>query len=356
VRGVAALADVSSADLSPFDGKSAPPREIFHVRPARRAAGGKSFQTVEIFHEPRVVGRGQAAVADAAAAQRGLVHSQQLGLAGLKRGAIRRLVAQRWLHPVLPRVHAVGHPGLQPLARELAVALYLGHDLALSHLSAASMWGIVRGGSDVIEATVIGRDTACRSGLTTYRVSDLDVRDVRVLEGMPVTAPARTLIDCAARAGDGALERMLNEARVRGLVNDIELDAAIGRCPLRTGVANVRELRTAEHGPALTRSEAERRLRVLIDQGQLPQPSFNVRLHGYLVDALWRASRLVVEVDGYAVHGHRAAFERDRRRDQALAAAGYQVLRITWRQLDDEPLAVVARLAQALALARGAEQ
>ncbi|HZE05157.1 MAG TPA: DUF559 domain-containing protein, partial [Solirubrobacteraceae bacterium] len=82
-------------------------------------------------------------------------------------------------------------------------------------------------------------------------------------------------------------------------------------------------------------------------------PVFNVWLHGHLVDALWLEAKLVVEVDGYRVHGHRAAFERDRRRDQRLAAEGYVIVRITWRQLRDEPLAVVARLAQALAWRRG---
>jgi very-short-patch-repair endonuclease len=66
------------------------------------------------------------------------------------------------------------------------------------------------------------------------------------------------------------------------------------------------------------------------------------------VEFLWRAERLVLEVDGHRFHGHRRAFERDRRRDQALVASGYRVIRVTWRQLVDEPLALVARIAQAL--------
>ena len=62
---------------------------------------------------------------------------------------------------------------------------------------------------------------------------------------------------------------------------------------------------------------------------------------GYEVDFVWRAQKLVVEVDGYAFHGHRAAFERDRAKDQVLMAAGYRVIRVTWRQLEREPLAVL---------------
>ena len=64
---------------------------------------------------------------------------------------------------------------------------------------------------------------------------------------------------------------------------------------------------------------------------------------------MWREARLIVEVDGYAFHSSRSAFERDRRRDAALAGSGWRVVRVTWRQLTDEPEAVVATLAAALA-------
>jgi very-short-patch-repair endonuclease len=77
-------------------------------------------------------------------------------------------------------------------------------------------------------------------------------------------------------------------------------------------------------------------------------PETNVRVCGCEVDFLWRVEKLVVEVDGHGFHGHRAAFERDRRRDQRLVAAGYRVIRVTWRQLVGEPLAVITRIAQAL--------
>ena len=76
-----------------------------------------------------------------------------------------------------------------------------------------------------------------------------------------------------------------------------------------------------------------------------------MRVLGHEVDALWRAQRLIVEIDGFDAHGTRAAFERDRRRDAHLVAAGHRVIRITWRQLRDEPELTVARLAAALAQA-----
>jgi very-short-patch-repair endonuclease len=87
------------------------------------------------------------------------------------------------------------------------------------------------------------------------------------------------------------------------------------------------------------------------DRAQLPRPGINVVLHGFLVDAVWRTAKLVLELDSYQFHAHRAAFETDRRRDQTLAAAGYVVVRATWRQLRDEPMATMTRIVQALALA-----
>jgi very-short-patch-repair endonuclease len=101
-------------------------------------------------------------------------------------------------------------------------------------------------------------------------------------------------------------------------------------------------------GPQLARSEAERRMLGLLAAAQLPRPEVNARLEGLEVDFLWRAQKLIVEVDGYSFHADRAAFECDRRRDQMLLAARYRALRVTWRQLLEEPIALAVRIGQAL--------
>ena len=98
-------------------------------------------------------------------------------------------------------------------------------------------------------------------------------------------------------------------------------------------------------GPAVVAEYRER----FSPSPTLPQPRANEPVLGYMADFLWSEQRLIVEVDGFGFHSSRSAFEHDRRRDQRLAAAGYMVIRITWRQLEQEPLAVVARIAQALA-------
>ena len=101
----------------------------------------------------------------------------------------------------------------------------------------------------------------------------------------------------------------------------------------------------------LTRSELEERFLALVRDAELPQPLTNARRHGYEIDFLWPAYRLAVEVDGFTFHGGRAAFERDRRRDADLQAAGLAVTRVTHRQLTGGPVAVAVRIAQMIAAA-----
>jgi very-short-patch-repair endonuclease len=143
------------------------------------------------------------------------------------------------------------------------------------------------------------------------------------------------------------LTRAVEEAQVHHLVTDISLSEQFKRYPNLRGTPALREAIQME--PALTRSEAERRLLELIRAARLPEPQTNARVGRYEVDFLWPELGLIVEVDGYAFHSSRAAFERDRRRDAELGAQGHRVVRVTWRQLKDEPEALVATLAVATA-------
>lgn len=134
---------------------------------------------------------------------------------------------------------------------------------------------------------------------------------------------------------------------VRAGASPSDVSQLLERYPARSGVPRLRALLDAGP-PALTRSEAEERLLALVLRARLPRPRTNARVAGYEADLLWPEERLVVEVDGYAFHASRHAFEADRRRDTAFTAAGFRVIRVTWRHLTDEPETVVARLAQAL--------
>jgi hypothetical protein len=120
----------------------------------------------------------------------------------------------------------------------------------------------------------------------------------------------------------------------------------------RPGGPLLREV-LGEHGPLFTRSEAEVRFLGLIERAGLPVPQVNSRVAGYEVDFHWPEAGLVVEVDGFAYHSSARVFEQDRIRDGDLTGAGLRVIRVTWRQLTTEPLAVAARLGACLAPSLG---
>jgi hypothetical protein len=167
-------------------------------------------------------------------------------------------------------------------------------------------------------------------------------------DGLALTSPARTLLDLAGQAPKDVLQRALREARVLGLVRDGELEAAIARAPGQHHGRGRLEALVSAGDAAPTRSALERTMLRLIDEAGLPRPLVNHRHGRDIVDFTWMEHRVIVEVDGWAAHGDRRAFEQDRARDAERQALGYVVLRFTWTQAHQQPLRVAARLAQTL--------
>ncbi len=205
-------------------------------------------------------------------------------------------------------------------------------------------------GPDVHVTVTVGRRRS-RLGLIVHRGPELEPHEIRrrsrTSRSPPPPAPSWTW----RRPATLDLERAFADAHAQGLVKPYELVAAIERAGPRRGVRALTAL-INDNASGYTRSQAERLLRRLIREAALPEPRFNVRFQKYELDAVWPDQRLVLEVDGYSYHGHRAQFESDRRKDLALTAAGYTVIRVTWRQLCSEPLAVVAVIATALGRGR----
>lgn len=290
-----------------------------------------------------------------ASRQQGVVTRAQLQQLGFTRHGIATGLSKGRLHRVYRGVYLVGHTAEVAYARERAALLVCGEGAVLSHQSAALAWSLLEESTaDEVDVTVMGRHVRSKPGLRVHRVDHLADEDLSEVHGLPVTAPARTIIDVAVRASGSVLERAVSEARIRRLVAPGDLEGALQRSRNRAGSRRVRNLLARESVPTVTRSEAERRLRALLRHARLPQPHTNMLFDGYELDFCWPKHRLVVEVDGYPVHGQRTAFERDRARDAALVAAGYRVIRVTWRQLTEQPLLVVANLARALAIAPAA--
>jgi very-short-patch-repair endonuclease len=284
------------------------------------------------------------ALAAIAARQLGLVTTTDLTTAGITRGALARRIAAARLRLLYRGVYVLG-PVLVPNARQLAAVLSCGTDAVLSHHTAAALWGIRPDTGGDIDVTVT-RQLRPRVGIHIHRARALDQRDVTLRHGIPVTTPARTLRDLAAVLDRRSLARALEEAEVQRLVNRRSLTAQRGR----RGAAALRAVLQSADEPAFTRSEAEAKLLALIRKARLPTPEVNARIGGYEVDFLWREQGLVVEVDGFAYHSTRQAFERDRRKDADLQAKGLRTTRLTYRQIAKEPEATIAVLAAALSV------
>lgn len=167
-----------------------------------------------------------------------------------------------------------------------------------------------------------------------------------------MTSVSRTLFDLAAVLVRRQLERAMSEAEVRQLTDRLSLSDLMDRYPRRRGSANLRALLAAKTPGGITRNEFEERFVALLDAQGLPRPRLNATLalrgRFFEVDCLWRKQRLIVELDGRAVHRTDQAFESDRQRDRVLLAEGWRFTRVTWRQLRDEPSAVAADLRAAL--------
>lgn len=208
---------------------------------------------------------------------------------------------------------------------------------AVSHRSAAFLWRLIPGDArprDVIVAGNAGR--ALRSGIRVHRSVSLVSAEVTLCGGIPVTTPVRTIADLRRAASNGST----------GVISLRELRAAIRQ-------ANVLGLPVGEKDRRdRTRSDLESAFLRLCRRRGLPTPEVNVRIGPYLVDFLWREARLVVETDSYLYHRGVIAFQDDRGRDLELARCGHRVLRLSERQVDDEPERVAATLAGQLAVDR----
>jgi very-short-patch-repair endonuclease len=286
-----------------------------------------------------------AAIADA---QRGLITTAQLLGAGFSSAAVSRAAGAMRLHRLHRGVYAVGHRRLAPWAREHAALLAAGEDWLLSHATGAALWGQIETAPALVDLVRRGGQRARRPGLALHRTARLDEEDRATRFGLPVTAPARTLIDLAGVMDERRFVWIVEQARVRRMVSPGALQAALGRAPAGRGAAVLRAHLSQSTAPRLTRSGGERRLLDLVRRAQLPEPQANARVAGWEVDLWWPGHRLAVELDGRDGHSSTTATERDHRKQAALAAKGIRLVRISGIRLHRAPYAVIAEIAAAL--------
>ena len=239
--------------------------------------------------------KAQRIIARIAARQHGVVTNEQLMDAGMSSATIARRITEGWLHRIHRGVYAVGTGTLSREGYFMAAVLAV-KGAVLSHASSAALHKLSPTCPPIVHVTVLGSGgRRTRKGIVVHRSTTLTPADTTIHRGIPVTTVARTLAD-------------LGWGRER------------------------------------TRSDLERHLLRICRAHGIPKPEVNVKVGTYEVDFLWRAERLIVEVDGYAYHSSRRSFESDRARDRNLKLCGYEVLRFTDRELSSKPEAVAASL------------
>jgi hypothetical protein len=264
--------------------------------------------------------------------------------------SIDRRVAAGRLHRIHEGAFAVGHSLLSENGRRMAAVLACGPEAVLSHRSAAALWGIRRDDSRrSFDVTASGRRGRSPAGIDAHRDGSLSVRDRALVDGIPCTSLARTLLDLAGVISLKELKYAIRRAEELKIFDLVALEEVIARSKGRRGLTRLkRALAEFDERDGRTRRQLERLFLELCRRADLPTPEVNAPLapSGVPIEAdfLWREARLVVETDGRATHGTRRAFEEDRRRDQRLKLAGFDVIRCTWRQATEEPESLVHRI------------
>jgi predicted transcriptional regulator of viral defense system len=292
-----------------------------------------------------------AAIAQIAFKQHGVVTIEQLRDAGLGAGAIDLRVRNGRLHRLYRGVFAVGHARITQEGRWLAAVFALGEGAVLSHASAAALWGIRHSSSAYVHVTVpTGGGRHRRRGLVVHRSTTLGSADVDERDAIPLTSVSRTLLDLAGVLTPTRLERAVEQSLALRLFDLRAVEAVLADNPRRPGAGTLRRIVGEIHDePSLTRQELEALMLDLCAAHGLERPAVNVVVDGKEVDFLWPARRVIVETDGREFHETPVAFARDRERDERLTVLGYRVVRFTYRRVVNHPAAVAATLRALLA-------
>jgi hypothetical protein len=315
------------------------PLVLAEPAPADRHVGGENLPLTDI---TRWVGRksnidGQIAQLTTA---RGLIRSETLRSLGLSRQAIAARCQAHSLIRVHQGVYFVGHAERTSLADAEAAVLACGPRAALSHDSAAALWGLRKWPRIPEVSSALYRR---RPGIRAHRTDTLTRADVTIRDGIPVTTVARTTADIESRLTDTQLVRLIHEARRNHHLPNVELARLYGLCP------RAADLYDSEEAPS--RSIFQHEFKQFLVDGGFPIPEFEARWHGYKVDAFYEDYKLIIELDGYRDHSQPDRFEADRERDAKAIELNFDTLRITWKRLKRRP-APLAQQFRAILAAR----
>jgi very-short-patch-repair endonuclease len=289
-------------------------------------------------------------VAHVAARQHGVISRQQLRDVGLTEATIAQGIAAARLYPLFRSTFGVGHPPVHRSSRLIAAVLACGEGSVVSHGTAAALlrlWDDWPPEIDVIAPVEAGRKI---EGIRRRFVPPPPLEQVSLKAGIPCTTPSRTIVDVAGIAGPALLARTIEQAAVLEVLDVSEIDDILLDFRRRGAKKLLRALEPWRRysSKVRLRSRMEAKLLPLLTHHSLPIPECNeklkIRQKTFEVDFLWRDQRVVVETDGGRYHDNPSAQVRDSQRNQALAHAGYRVIRIGWKQLTNQPDRTIAEI------------
>ena len=288
-----------------------------------------------------------------AATQHGLVHNRQAINLGMTPRQIQGRLAAGLLLPVHRGVYRTAGAPTNPEQALLAACLAGGPAAAVSHRGAAWLWRLRGFESPFTEVTVSARQPSL-TAVVVHRTDTLDRVDVSRRARIPVTTPARTLLDLGAVAPVEVVESALEDALMRRLVSFDLLTRTLDRLggPGRGGAGVLRAL-VEERDPATapTRSRLEDELWRVLRCGGLPEPVPQHEVAGVRLDFAYPAILLGIEADSRIWHGGRADVQRNSDKANRLVAQGWRVLHFTWGDVRRRPAYVVDAVGRELALA-----
>ena len=288
-------------------------------------------------------------IARFAATHGGAISHVELRRAGLGADAIDSRARRGTLHRVHRATFLVGHTAAAAFAPQHAAVLALGPDAYLYGSSALEAFDILEPIGGPIHVLVLNACRRSRPGIRVHRTTRIAAEDLGLLNGeLPITSPARAILDYADTATPVEVSRAINEAQVQELTTPDELRSLIARTPGRRGARKVTYALARHDGPRRLHRGVEEIAYALIDPTPIRNPETNAEIHGVEVDLLWRDEQLVVELDSGRFHGTPAAVDRDRRKEAHLRKHDCEVLRYSYWQIKEQPHFVIAEIAATL--------
>ncbi|HEX4306284.1 MAG TPA: type IV toxin-antitoxin system AbiEi family antitoxin domain-containing protein [Solirubrobacterales bacterium] len=293
-------------------------------------------------------------MANLAARQYGIVTRDQLTELGYTDRMIDHALQTGRLQAWHRHVFAVGHGGLSPHGLCNAAVMFRGEGALISYQSAIWLWGMETKLEIPVNVSVRWRGHA-QDAIGLHHCPALRDEDFGTTERLPVTSVPRTLLDYASTAKQYRLELAIDRADRLDLLDPASVDRIIDEVHGHRGRGPLTKALTIYREAGFTRSGGEKKLLTVLAAAGVPRPAVNNFVEGYELDFFWEPERFAVELDSWEHHRSRRSFEEDRRRQDNLAMAGIETIRITGTRLKHEPDEVADRIIEHLQRRRQAQ-